>query len=75
METLIHGSSLNSPAFQKALHSVLRTLIDKLNVTTFNVGILGMNAVSGDLAADFVKDRSKASPTADSEPVSGITAR
>ena len=75
METVIHGSSLGSPAFQRALHGALRTLIDKLNVTTFNVGILGMNAVSGDLAADFGKSRSEASPTASSEAVSGVTAR
>ncbi|DBA75246.1 TPA: hypothetical protein ACH3X1_010537 [Trebouxia sp. C0004] len=53
METVIHGTSLLSSAFQAAVHGVLRTLIDQLGVTTFNVGISGMAAVDNDLAADF----------------------
>ena len=53
METIIHGTSLLSSAFQAAVHGVLRTLIDQLGVTTFNVGISGMAAVGNDLAADF----------------------
>jgi len=53
METVIHGTSLLSSAFQAAVHGVLRTLIDQLGVTTFNVGISGMAAVGNDLAADF----------------------
>ncbi len=53
METVIHGTSLLSSAFQAAVHCVLRTLIDQLGVTTFNVGISGMAAVDNDLAANF----------------------
>lgn len=53
METVIHGTSLLSSAFQAAVHGVLRTLIDQLGVTTFNVGISGMAAVGNDLAANF----------------------
>ena len=53
METVIHGTSLLSNAFAAAVHGVLRTLIDQLGVTTFNVGISGMAAVGTDLAADF----------------------
>ncbi len=53
METVIHGTSLLSSAFQAAVHGVLRTLIDQLGVTTFNVGISGMAAVDNDLAADL----------------------
>ncbi|KAL0045197.1 hypothetical protein WJX82_000372 [Trebouxia sp. C0006] len=53
METVIHGTSLLSSAFAAAVHGVLRTLVDQLGVTTFNVGISGMAAIGNDLAADF----------------------
>ena len=46
METIVQGTSLTSPSFQAAIHAALRTLIDQLGVTTFNVGISGM-LVSG----------------------------
>ena len=75
METVVHGSSPSSPSFQKALHGALRTLIDKLDVSSFNVGILGMNAVRRDLAAAFVEDNSKPSPDAGSEATPGVIAR
>ena len=75
METVIHVTSFDSPAFQNAVHGVLRTLIDKLDVKTFNVGILGMNAVNGDLAADFTDGNSKASSGSSTESAYGVTAR
>lgn len=53
METLVQGSSLNSPAFQQGLYLVLRTMIDHLSMATFNVAITGMNAVAADLQANF----------------------
>ena len=46
METVVQGQSLTSPAFQAALHAALRTLIDKLGVRTFNVGISGIEGFS-----------------------------
>ncbi len=76
METIIHGTSLVSPSFQAALHGALRTLINHLGVTTFNVGISGMNTVSSDMAADI---QSSISNTADASALlhtsQGITAR
>lgn len=59
LETVVQGSSLNSPSFQQALHLALRTLIDDLGMTTFNVGITGMNAVSANLMADFSTEDSR----------------
>ena len=74
-ETVIHGTSLDSPAFQHAVHGVLRILIDKLDVKTFNVGILGMNAVDGDLAADFTDGNSRASSSCNATSLGGVIAR
>ena len=53
LETIVQGSSLNSPAFHDALYMALRTLIDNLGMSTFNVGIMGMNAVDKAFRADF----------------------
>ena len=50
METVIHGSSLTSHSFAAAVHGVLRTLIDHLGVTTFNVGISGMTVAGSGMA-------------------------
>lgn len=39
MEVCIHGSSMDSPAFQRLLYTALRALIDELGVRTFNASI------------------------------------
>lgn len=53
LETVVQGTSLSSPAFQQTLHLALRTLIDDLGMTAFNVGIMGMNAVDATNKAGF----------------------
>ncbi|KAL3133900.1 hypothetical protein ABBQ32_008355 [Trebouxia sp. C0010 RCD-2024] len=42
METVVQGTSLASPSFQAAIYAALKTLIDQLGITTFNVGISGI---------------------------------
>ena len=75
METVIHGTSLVSPSFHAALHAALTALIHRLGVTAFNVGILGMNAVSSDLAADFLTTKRTSSADASAQSCEGVTAR
>jgi hypothetical protein len=41
------GDSLACPAFAQLLHGALRTLIDQLGATSFNVGILNISAQTG----------------------------
>ena len=47
MEIVVLGESLACPAFALLLHGALRTLIDQLAVTSFNVGILNICADNG----------------------------
>lgn len=75
METVIHGSSLTSQSFQAAVHGVLRTLIDQLGVTTFNVGISGMAVASSGLAADTPEHDSTAQTAAMADPHLPVVAR
>ncbi|KXZ43867.1 hypothetical protein GPECTOR_78g55 [Gonium pectorale] len=42
MEVLLLGPGLTSPAFQASLHAVLRAMIDRLGVETFNCGALNV---------------------------------
>lgn len=75
METVIHGSSLTSQSFQAAVHGVLRTLIDHLGVTTFNVGISGMAVAGSGLAAHTPEHSSTAQTAATSDPHLPVVAR
>lgn len=45
MEVFLLGKSMCDPVFVKALHTVLRLMIDELHVKTFNVAIFGMELV------------------------------
>jgi len=47
MEVVVMGDSLDCPAFARLLHGALRTLIDQLAATSFNVGILNILAETG----------------------------
>ena len=47
METVVQGTCLRSPTFNLAMHTALRTLIDKLGAKTYNVGVSGMQTLSG----------------------------
>lgn len=44
MEVVIWGQSATSKSFQVALYGVLKTMINALGVTSFNVGIQGIQA-------------------------------
>lgn len=69
METVVQGTSLTSPSFQAAIHAALRTLIDQLGVTTFNVGISGIGVPGSALPSSSKKSAALA-------PAAGkITAR
>jgi hypothetical protein len=47
METVVFGSHLCCPAFQRLLHAALRALIDGLGCATFNVGVLNLELSAG----------------------------
>ena len=54
--TLCAGSSLASPAFVRALHCTLRTLIEDLGCSTFNVGIHSVDPAAATHGASFGGD-------------------
>ena len=47
MELCVQGAGLRCAAFQLLLFAALRTLIDRLGVTTFNVGVYNIPAGAG----------------------------
>ena len=53
MEIVVFGESLTCPAFALLLHGALRTLIDQLAATSFNVGILNISADTGSGSGDL----------------------
>lgn len=56
MEVLLLGESMCDPTFVKALHTVLRLMIDELDVKTFNVAIFGMHLDPGiDKGASYTR--------------------
>lgn len=75
LETVVQGTSLSSTAFQQALHAALRTLIDDLGMTTFNVGIMGMNAIGADQKADFGNVESSTNTSGAHSSTTGVEAR
>ena len=75
LETVVQGTSLSSTAFQQALHAALRTLIDNLGMTTFNVGIMGMNAIGADQKADFGSVESSTNNSGTHSSTTGVEAR
>ena len=69
---MVQGTSLSSTAFQQALYAALRTLIDNLGMSTFNVGIMGINATGANQKADFQREGSLLWATSDTYSSAGV---
>ena len=52
MEVCVHGSSMSSAAFQRALFAALRALIDELGCSTFNACAYNSSLLDDGGAAD-----------------------
>ena len=64
---MILGSVMHSASFIRALHGVLRTLIEDLQSQTFNVVIFGMDAVPTTTAAPSTPSGNPESSNPESE--------
>jgi hypothetical protein len=76
MEITVVGRHLCCPAFQRMLHAALRGLIEGLEVATFNVGVLNLDAAvpapaGVGLGRTFWRSQDAASGADDSSSASG----
>jgi hypothetical protein len=79
-ECVVHGASASSPAFVRLLHIVMRTLLDRCGVVTFNATVSGLSLAPSPPASQDEAARASSTSAEEEEEAAlfgggGVTAR